>query len=67
MSRGLLGLLLILAGLPALVLAPLELGAVRIAGVSLGWWYGGVVAPLLAFVLTLVSLGVSPDDSDRSQ
>jgi len=67
LSRGLLGLLLILAGLPALVLAPLELGTVRIAGVSLGWWYGGVVAPLLAFVVTLAALGVSRDDSDRSQ
>lgn len=67
MRRGLLGLLLILAGLPALFLVPLELGAIRIAGVSLAWWYGGVLAPLLAFVLTLASLGASPDDSDRSQ
>ncbi|MBI2543699.1 MAG: hypothetical protein HYW16_00445 [Candidatus Rokubacteria bacterium] len=52
MRRGLLGLLLILAALPALSLAPFELGAVRIAGVSLAWWYGGVVAPLLAVLLT---------------
>jgi len=59
--------LLILAGLPALFLAPLELGAIRIAGVSLAWWYGGVLAPLLAFVLTLAFLGASPDDSNRSQ
>jgi len=65
--RGLFGLLLILAGLPALFLAPLELGAIRIAGVSLAWWYGGVLAPLLAFVLTLAFLGASPDDSNRSQ
>lgn len=67
MRRGLLGLLLILAGLPALFLAPLEFGAVRVAGVSLAWWYGGVLAPLLAFILTLASLGTAPDDSDRSQ
>ena len=67
MRRGLFGLLFILAGLPALFLAPLELGAIRIAGVSLAWWYGGVLAPLLVFVLTLASLGDSPDDSHRSQ
>ena len=67
MRRGRFGLLLILAGLPALFLAPLELGAIRIAGVSLAWWYGGVLAPLLVFVLTLASLGDSPDDSHRSQ
>lgn len=56
MRRGLLGLLLILAALPALSLAPFELGAVRIAGVSLAWWYGGAVAPLLAVLLTLACL-----------
>lgn len=67
MRRGLLGLLLILAGLPALFLAPLDAGAVRIAGVSLAWWYGGLLAPLLAFVLTLACLRASPDDSDRSR
>lgn len=62
-----LGLVLILIGLPALFLAPLDLGAVRIAGVSLAWWYGGVLAPLLAFVLTLAALGASPDDSDLAE
>ena len=53
---GRLALVLILAALPALFLAPFEAGAVRIAGVSLAWWYGGAVAPLLAFVLTLACL-----------
>ena len=56
MRRGRLGLVLILAVLPALFFAPFEVGAVRIAGVSLAWWYGGAVAPLLAFVLTLACL-----------
>ena len=67
MNRGLIGLLLILAGLPALFLAPLELGAIRVAGVSLAWWYGGLLAPIVAFVVTLAALGVSRDDSDRSR
>ena len=56
MRRGPLALLLILVALPALFLAPFDLGAVRIAGVSLAWWYGGAVAPLLALVLTLACL-----------
>ena len=56
MRRGPLALLLILAALPALFLAPFDLGAARIAGVSLAWWYGGAVGPLLAFLLTLVCL-----------
>lgn len=67
MSRGLLGLLLILTGLPALLLGPLDLGAVRIAGVSVAWWYGGALAPFLAFFLTLACCGAPPDDSDRSR
>lgn len=66
MSRGLIGLVLVLAGLPVLFLAPLEVGAIRIGGVSLAWWYGGVVAPVLAFVLSLASLRASSDDSGRS-
>ncbi len=56
MRRGLLALVLILAALPALFLAPFDVGAVRIAGMSLAWWYGGAVAPLLAFLLTLACL-----------
>ncbi len=56
MRRGPLALLLILVALPALFLAPFDLGAVRIAGVSLAWWYGGAVAPLLAFLLTVARL-----------
>ncbi len=48
--------MLILAALPLLLLAPLELGAVRIGGIGLAWWYGGAVAPLLAVVFTLACL-----------
>lgn len=51
-------LLAILAGLPALLLAPLELGAVRVAGAALAWWYGGVVGELLALAATLAFLRV---------
>jgi len=55
-NRSLFALLLILAVLPALFLAPFDLGVVRIAGVSLAWWYGGAVGPFLAFLLTVARL-----------
>ena len=50
---GVVALLIILAVLPALLLAPLEPGAIRVAGVGLAWWYGGIVGELLALVLAL--------------
>ena len=44
---------LVLAGVALLALGPFDVGAVRVAGVSLLWWYGGAVAPVLAALLTL--------------
>ena len=41
-------LLVLLAGAPLLALAPAVPGAVRVAGVSLLWWYAALVAPVLA-------------------
>jgi len=57
-----LALGLLLAGLALLAVGPFDLGAVRVAGVSLLWWYGGAVAPVLAALLTLalVPSGRSP-------
>jgi hypothetical protein len=49
-------LLVLLAGAPLLALAPAAPGAVRVAGVSLLWWYVGAVAPLLATVVAIVAL-----------
>ena len=49
-------LLVLLAGAPLLALAPAAPGAVRVAGVSLLWWYTGLVAPLLATVITIAVL-----------
>jgi len=53
---GIIALLVLLAVAPLLALAPAAPGAVRLAGVSLLWWYVGVVAPLLATALALVLL-----------
>jgi hypothetical protein len=49
-------LLVLLVGAPVLALAPAAPGAVRVAGVSLLWWYAGLVAPLLATVLAIIVL-----------
>jgi hypothetical protein len=49
-------LLVLLAGAPLLALAPAAPGAVRMAGVSLLWWYTGLVAPLLATAITIAVL-----------
>ena len=49
-------LLVVLAGAPLLALAPAAPGAVRVAGVSLLWWYTGLVAPLLATAITITVL-----------
>ncbi|HEY3186109.1 MAG TPA: hypothetical protein VGJ70_01455 [Solirubrobacteraceae bacterium] len=49
-------LLVLLVGAPVLALAPAAPGAVRVAGVSLLWWYAGLVAPLLATALAIIVL-----------
>lgn len=49
-------LIVLLVGAPLLALAPAAPGAVRVAGVSLLWWYSGLVAPLLATTVAIVAL-----------
>jgi hypothetical protein len=54
--RAVVALLVILAVAPLLALAPSAPGAVRLAGVSVLWWYAGLVAPLVATALTVTIL-----------
>jgi len=49
-------LLALLAGAPLLALAPAAPGAVRLAGVSVLWWYAGVLAPVLATAVASAAL-----------
>lgn len=49
-------LLALLALFALLLLAPWNPGAVRLAGVSLSWWYAGAMAPLLAVLITVSCL-----------
>ena len=53
---GIAALLVLLAVAPLLALAPAAPGAVRIAGVSLLWWYTALAAPLAATTLAILLL-----------
>ena len=46
----------LLLGFPLLALAPAGLGAVRVAGIGLLWWYAVLVAPLAAAALVTALL-----------
>lgn len=47
---------LVLGGGVALTVAPFELGTIRLAGVSLLWWYGAVAAPVVTVTITAAAL-----------
>jgi hypothetical protein len=53
---GIAALLALLVAALLLALAPAAPGAVRIAGVSLLWWYAGLIAPAVATALAVVLL-----------
>ncbi len=57
-------LLALLAGFPLIATLPNQIGAIRLAGLSLLWWYGGVLAPALA---VLIAAGSAPDDEPASE
>ena len=50
-----LALLALLAASPLVALLPYDTGSIRLLGVSLEWWYCGVVAPVLAVLIAVVS------------
>ena len=58
--RGIAALLVLLAAAPVLALAPAAPGAVRVAGVSVLWWYAGLAAPLLATAVAILVLVRDP-------
>jgi hypothetical protein len=47
---------LALGGVVGLTVAPYEIGTIRLAGVSLLWWYGALVAPVMVVALTAAAL-----------
>jgi hypothetical protein len=48
-------LLALLAASPLVALLPYDTGSIRLLGLSLEWWYCGVVAPVLAVLIAVAS------------
>jgi hypothetical protein len=53
-------LLVVLAAFLVIAALPHQIGAIRIAGLSLLWWFGGVIAPVLAAIIAIAWLPDSP-------
>jgi len=64
-ATGVLLLLVLLAGFPLVAWLPNQVGAIRLAGLSLLWWYGGVIAPILAVLVAVASLPAGAPPSGR--
>jgi len=52
-TSGVLLLALLLAGFLLLGALPNQVAAIRVAGLSLLWWYGGVLAPVMAVLVAI--------------
>lgn len=61
-TRGVAALLLlvVLATFPIIAALPHQFGAIRLAGLSLLWWFGGVIAPVLTAVIAVAWLPARP-------
>jgi hypothetical protein len=59
-------LLLLLAAFPVIAALPDQMAAIRLGGLSLLWWYGGVLAPVLAWLVAVAGLadGTPPPSSE---
>ena len=49
-------LFLLLGGVLLLTVAPFEIGTIRLAGVSLLWWYAVVAVPVAGGIVTVAAL-----------
>jgi hypothetical protein len=52
-TTGVVLLALLLAGFLLLGALPNQAAAIRVGGLSLLWWYGGVLAPVLAVLVAV--------------
>ena len=57
---GVVLLALLLAGFLLLGALPNQAAAIRVAGLSLLWWYGGVLAPVMAMLVAIRWLAEPP-------
>jgi hypothetical protein len=52
-TTGVVLLALLLAGFLLLGTLPNRVASIRVAGLSLLWWYGGVLAPVIAVLVAM--------------
>ena len=45
-----------------LAFLPLSASAIRVGGLSLGWWYAGIAAPLIGWALTVWACAPAPPE-----
>jgi len=53
-------LLLVLVVFPVIAALPNQVATIRLAGLSVLWWYGGVIAPVLAWFIAVAWLPDPP-------
>ncbi len=59
-------LVLLLAAFPLLAMLPNDVAGIRVAGLSILWWYGGVLAPLAAAAVAALAGGRGAGDIPSS-
>ncbi len=64
-STGVVLLWLLLAGFLLLGVLPNQIASIRLAGLSLLWWYGGVVAPVMGVLVAIRWLADPPPAPPR--
>ena len=53
-------LLVVLMVFPVIAALPNQVAAIHLAGLSVLWWYGGVIAPVLAWFIAMAWLPDPP-------
>lgn len=66
-TTGVVLLTLLLAGFLLLGALPNQVASIRVAGLSLLWWYGGLLAPVMAVLVAICWLAEPPPDPSSDE
>jgi hypothetical protein len=66
-SAGVVLLSILLAGFLLLAALPNQLASIRVGGLSLLWWYGGVLAPAAGVLVAFRWLAGTPSGSPAEE
>jgi hypothetical protein len=66
-TTGVVLLTLLLAGFLLLGALPNQVASIRVAGLSLLWWYGGLLAPVMAVLVAIRWLAEPPPDPSSDE